>query len=424
MSQTRFRHARPGRSRLAATALLLTLMLATACGSSSATATATTGAEASVPTATDAPADPTPTTPPTPEATPTATAAATPEPTAAPTGPVAWTVETFVSGLEIPWEMRFLPDGRIFVTERPGRVRVIENGQLRPEPVATIPDVAPVGEGGLLGMALHPDFANNHWIYFYYTYQSGGGVANKVVRYTETNNTLVDPVVILDGIPGAQIHDAGRLGFGPDGKLYITTGDAAQPELAQDTNSLAGKILRLNDDGSVPPDNPFPGSPVYSYGHRNPEGLAWEPGTNALYATEHGPSAHDEVNQIQPGANYGWPIMQGNEGPNNGYTLPVIESGTDTWAPSGATFVQGNTFPQWTGSLLFGSLRGTTLWRLDIPGGGSPPNLEAIISGDYGRLRNVVEGPDGYIYILTSNRDGRGDPASDDDRILRIVPQQ
>ena len=413
MSQTRFRHARPGRSRLAATALLLALMLATACGSSS--ATATTEAVASLPTVTEATTEPTPTTPATPEATPTATEAAAPEPTAAPAGPVGWTVETFVSGLEIPWEMRFLPDGRIFVTERPGRVRVIEDGQLRPEPVATIPDVAPIGEGGLLGMALHPDFANNHWIYVYYTYPSGGGVANKVVRYTETNNTLVDPVVILDGIPGAQI---------PDGKLYITAGDASQPDLAQDTNALAGKILRVNDDGSIPPDNPFPGSPVYSYGHRNPEGLAWQPGTNALYATEHGPSAHDEVNLIQPGANYGWPIMQGNEGPNNGYTLPVIESGSDTWAPSGATFVQGSTFPQWTGSLLYASLRGTTLWRLDIPGGGNPPNLEAIISGDYGRLRNVVEGPDGYLYILTSNRDGRGNPTPDDDRILRIVPQQ
>ncbi|MDI3341672.1 MAG: PQQ-dependent sugar dehydrogenase [Sphaerobacter sp.] len=336
---------------------------------------------------------------------------------------VAYAVETFVAGLEIPWELRFLPDGRIFVTERRGRVRVIENGQLRPEPVATIAEVAHAGEGGLLGMALDPDFANNHWLYLYYTYATGGGLANRVVRYTEAGNTLVDPVVILDGIPGAEIHDGGRIAFGPDGKLYITAGDASQEDLAQDLNSLAGKILRLNPDGSVPADNPFPGSPIYSYGHRNPEGLAWQPGTNTLYATEHGPAAHDEVNLIQPRANYGWPDMVGNEGPQNGYTPPVIESGDATWAPAGATFVQGGTFPQWTGSLLFASLRGEALWWLNIPAGGNPPPLEAIISGDLGRLRNVVEGPDGYLYILTNNRDGRGDPAPDDDRILRIVPQ-
>lgn len=354
---------------------------------------------------------------PAPEPTPTE------EPTPTPSGPVPYTIEVFATNLVIPWELVFLPDGRIFVTERPGRVRVIENGELRPEPVAVISDVAHSGEGGLLGMALDPDFANNHWVYLYYTYASGGALQNKVVRYTEADNQLHDPQVIIEGIPGATIHNGGRIKFGPDGKLYVTTGDAAIPELAQDLTSVAGKILRLNPDGSIPSDNPFPGSPIYSFGHRNPQGLAWEPGTNEIYATEHGPVAHDEVNLIKPGANYGWPIMAGNEGPGNGYTPPVIESGNNTWAPSGGTFVTGHTFPQWRGSLLFGSLRGTTLWQLDIPGGGSPPALEAIVSGDYGRLRNVIEAPDGTLYLLTNNQDGRGAPGSQDDRILRIVPQ-
>lgn len=422
MSQPRIRQ-RPNRSRFTAPTLVLMLTVAIACGGTDSTPIPTSVAAVAAATPTATASSPTATTAATPVASPAAADTATAEPTTAPSGPVAYTVETFVSGLVIPWEMRFLPDGRIFVTERPGRVRVVENGQLRPEPVATIPDVAHEGEGGLLGLALDPDFAANHWVYLYYTYPAGGGLANKVVRYTETNNTLVDPVVILDGIPAASIHDGGRIAFGPDGKLYVTTGDAAVPELAQDLGSLAGKILRINPDGSIPPDNPFPGSPVYSYGHRNPEGLAWQPGTDALYSTEHGPSGHDEVNLIQPGANYGWPAMRGTEGPSNGYTPPVIESGGNTWAPAGATFVEGTTFPQWTGSLLFGSLRGTTLWRLDIPGGSSPPALEPIISDDYGRLRDVVEGPDGNLYILTSNRDGRGSPADDDDRILRIVPQ-
>lgn len=365
---------------------------------------------------------PTPAPTPTPTATtlPSPTATPTPTPSPTPSGPVAFRVETFVSGLTIPWEMVFLPDGRIFVTERPGRVRVIQNGTLLPQPVLTVPDVAARGEGGLLGMALDPAFAQNHWVYLYYTYATGGALRNRVVRYTESDYRLSDPNVILDGIPGATIHDGGRIKFGPDGKLYVTTGDASQSDLAQDRSSLAGKILRINADGSIPGDNPFPGSPVYSYGHRNPEGLAWQPGTNALYATEHGNVAHDEVNLIRPGQNYGWPLMQGTTGARDSFVPPIIESGTSTWAPSGATFIPGDTFPQFRGRLLFASLRGTTLWQLDVTA--NPPALEAIIQGQYGRLRDLVEGPDGTLYVLTSNRDGRGSPAAADDRILRIVP--
>lgn len=338
-------------------------------------------------------------------------------------GPVAYKVETVATGLRIPWAMVFLPDGRILLTERPGRVRLIQGGKLDPKPVATISDVLPLGEGGLLGITISPSFSDNHWVYVYYTHQTASGPRNQVVRYTMENQQLHDPKVIIGNIPAASNHDGGRIKFGPDGKLYITTGDAMSPQLAQDRSSLAGKILRVNPDGSIPSDNPFPNSPVYSYGHRNPEGLAWQPGTGQLYATEHGNVGHDEVNKILPGHNYGWPEMQGNVGARQGFTGPVIESGPNTtWAPSGATFVQGNAFPQWTGHLLFASLRGQTLWNLNLDDGNTP-KLTSIIQGTYGRLRAVVEAPDGTLYLLTSNRDGRGQPQPGDDRVLHIVPR-
>ncbi len=319
-------------------ALALLLLVATGCGGGeatgqaatspagagatsagvSATPTATTAASPSPATGTSAPGGTPPTA--TPSATAT-TAMTTPRPaatvpagaatSATPTA-VDFQVETVAEGLDTPWDLAFAPDGRIFFTERPGRLRVIEGGRLRPEPVATIPEVVERGEGGLLGLALDPDFAGNGHLYLYHTYSgSDGGLRNRVVRYTLADRAgargLTEPRVILDDIPAAAIHNGGRIAFGPDGKLYVTTGDAAAPALAQDRDSLAGKILRLNPDGSVPDDNPFPGSPVYSYGHRNPQGLAWQPGTGQLYATEHGPSAHDEVNLIAPGDNYGWP---------------------------------------------------------------------------------------------------------------------
>lgn len=351
-----------------------------------------------------------------------ATRAATPPPTSTPAA-VDFRVETVAAGLEAPWDLAFAPDGRIFVTERPGRLRVIEGGQLRPEPVATLPEVAARGEGGLLGLALAPDFAQSRALYLYHTYSEGGALRNRVVRFTEEGNRLRDPRIILDGIPGATIHDGGRIAFGPDGKLYITTGDAAQPDLAQNRDSLGGKILRLNPDGSIPGDNPFPGSPVYSYGHRNPQGLAWQPGTNQLYVTEHGPSAQDEVNRIVPGGNYGWPAMRGNEGRRDGLTGPVIASGAGTtWAPSGATFVSAGTFPQWRGDLLFAGLRSATLWRVDLADDGSA-RLHPLLADEYGRLRTVIEGPDGLLYVLTSSRDGRGSPGQGDDRLLRLAPR-
>ena len=218
--------------------------------------------------------------------------------------------------LEVPWSLDFLPDGSMIFTERPGRIRLFDARQgLVTQPLLTITDVAAVGEGGLLGIAVHPDFSANHFIYVYYTYRTSDGLANQVVRFRLEGRSLLDRKVIISSIPGASIHDGGRLKFGPDKLLYITAGDASVADRAQDLNSLSGKILRLRDDGSIPPNNPFsgslaPGPWVYSFGHRNPEGLAWD-NQGRLWATEHGSSATDELNLIEPGKNYGWPVIRG-----------------------------------------------------------------------------------------------------------------
>jgi glucose/arabinose dehydrogenase len=340
---------------------------------------------------------------------------------------VNFRVEEVATGLDTPWELAFAPDGRIFVTERPGRLRVIEDGKLRAEPVATVPDVVESGEGGLLGMVLAPDFATSGNLYFHHTYRDNG-TRNRVVRYTLADRAgargLGSPQILLKDIPGAGNHNGGRLAIGPDGKLYVTCGDAGNAANAQDRASLAGKIHRLELDGAIPADNPFPGSPVYSFGHRNPEGLAWQPGTNQLYATEHGNSANDEVNTIVAGSNYGWPEIQGPQ-TREGMVTPIITSGSNnTWAPSGATFVAANTFPQLRGSFLFAGLRSATLWKLDVATLQLTPLLADQYGNGYGRLRDVREAPDGTLYVLTSNQDGRGSPAATDDRILRIVPDR
>lgn len=329
-------------------------------------------------------------------------------------------VVTVAENLEIPWEIAFASDGRIFFTERVGNLRVIENGQLNPKPV-TILDVG-TGEGGLLGLALDPTFEQNHFLYLYYTYFEFPFTYNKVVRFTEKDNSLLNEFILVDKIPGAAIHDGGRLKFGPDEKLYITTGDAGNSNAAQDLNSLSGKILRINPDGTIPSDNPFADSVIFSYGHRNPQGLDWDPVTGKLVVTEHGPSAHDEVNVVEAGKNYGWPkIIGGEHDPE--FVDPIIHTGEDTWAPSGATFYDSENIPEWTNKYFVATLRGGHLRMLDL-------NLEenqvisseALFSNTYGRLRDASMGPDGNLYLLTSNRDGRGAPAENDDRILKIIP--
>ena len=313
--------------------------------------------------------------------------------------------------LEIPWALDFLPDGSIVHTERAGRVRLIDIREgLLAEPLLTVEEAAHRGEGGLLGIAVHPDFASNHFIYLYYTYQGHDNLATRVVRFSKEDKVLLDEKIILDNIPAASNHNGGRIKFGPDGMLYITTGDAARADSAQDRNSLAGKILRLKDDGTIPSDNPFPGSPVYSLGHRNPQGLAWD-AQGRLWAVEHGSRATDELNLIKPGNNYGWPVIRGDD-EETGLESPVIHSGRETWAPSGLAFFDG--------SLFFAGLRGQSLYQGVIEN--EEVTLRRHLNRNFGRLRAVVLGPDNMLYILTSNRDGRGVPVAADDQIIRINP--
>jgi aldose sugar dehydrogenase len=344
-------------------------------------------------------------------------------------GNVRFRVELIAGNLEVPWAIAFSPDGRIFLTERPGRVRVIENGKLHPDPVATIKDVEQTGESGLMDLTLHPQFTANRFLYLAYAYR-GEGQRVRIVRYRETDNGLVEPKVIIENIPAARFHAGTRARFGPDGKLYITTGDATDRQLAQQLNSLAGKTLRLNDDGSVPPDNPFVKQQnarpeIWSYGHRNAQGIAWQPGTGLQFQTEHGPSGFDgpgggdEVNIVERGKNYGWPVIH-HQQTQAGMESPLLEY-TPAIAPASAMFYRGSAFPQFNGNFFFGNLRGETIIRVVLDSR-RIVSQERILEKQYGRIREVAEGIDGVIYFSTSNRDGRGTPAHDDDRILRLVP--
>lgn len=355
--------------------------------------------------------------------------------TLTPTAPAATAMVSATPGLQVsvlaknlqaPWAIEQAPDGRFFVTERPGRIRVIKDGQLQPEPWMTL-SVVETGESGLLGLALDPQFAQNRFVYVAYTVRENGQLINRLARLRENASGKGNAdKILIDHIPANSIHDGGRVKFGPDSKLYWTMGETNDRPRAQDLNSLNGKILRLNSDGTIPSDNPFPGSYVYSYGHRNPEGLAWQPGTRRLYETEHGPSGNppdccrDEINLIEPGKNYGWPIITGDQ-THEGMVSPLLQSGNDvTWAPSGATFV---TRGPWAGSMLFTGLRGVSLYRVTIDSANPRKiaSFERMMQNQYGRLRDVYEAPDGALYVLTSNRDGRGNPSTDDDRILKFT---
>lgn len=338
-------------------------------------------------------------------------------------------VETVIPNLEVVWSIVWAPDGRMIFTERPGRVRVFENGKLRAQPLFVVPDVEPKGESGLMSVALHPQFASNHLLYLSYAYNSGGQQV-RVVRYRETPGGLTDRKVIIESIPAAQFHAGCRLRFGPDGKLYITTGDATDRALAQKLDSLAGKTLRLNDDGTVPNDNPFVGQAnarpeIWTYGNRNGQGIDFQPGTNLLWETEHGPSGFDgpgggdEVNILERGKNYGWPVIHHRD-THAGMEAPILEY-TPACAPGSGMFYRGSAFPQFKGNFFFGCLRGEGIIRVATDGRRAV-NQEMLLQGKYGRIRDLAEGPDGLIYFSTSNRDGRGQPAKDDDRIMRLVP--
>ena len=322
-------------------------------------------------------------------------------------------IEVITQKLNIPWEITFLQSGDLLVTERSGKLLKIGS---ETKVIKEIEGVRHIGEGGLLGLTLHPNFSVNNFIYLYSTTQDSNGISNRVERYRFSNDTLSERKVILEKIKGSSNHDGGRIAFGPDGYLYITTGDAESPNLAQDKNSLNGKILRIKDDGSIPEDNPF-GNAVYSLGHRNPQGLAWDK-NGTLWETEHGPSGvqtgNDEVNIIIKGGNYGWPTIKGDQ-TKKGLISPIIQSGTkDTWAPSGMAYYDG--------SLFFSGLRGEALYEAKIRNG-NKLDLLTHFKQEFGRIRAVVLGPDGYLYLSTSNQDGRGRVREEDDKIIKINPK-
>ncbi|MEU8050784.1 MULTISPECIES: PQQ-dependent sugar dehydrogenase [Micromonospora] len=311
------------------------------------------------------------------------------------------------SGLTVPWGMDFLPDGSALVTLRnSAQVLRVRPGQ-PPEAVAQISGVTPVGEGGLLGLAVSPTYAQDGYVYVYLTTATD----NRIVRFRLTAPQTQTP--ILTGLARASNHDGGRIAFGPDGLLYAGVGDAGQTANAQNPASRNGKILRMRPDGSVPPDNPFPGSLVYSLGHRNVQGLAWD-AQGRLYATEFGQNTWDEVNLVVAGGNYGWPTVEG-RGNDPRFRDPLLVWTTAEASPSGAT-IAGN-------RLFVAALRGTRLWNVPLDGAGGAGTPVAELVGAYGRLRTVEYGPDGWLWVATSNRDGRGSPAATDDRILRFPPR-
>lgn len=316
--------------------------------------------------------------------------------------------KTIATGLHVPWGIAFLPDGDALVSERTtGRILRIPRDGGTPRRAMTVPGVdTNAGEGGLLGLAVSPDYARDRLVYAYFTSTTD----NRIVRFRLGGR----PQLLVTGIARGQIHDGGRIAFGPDGKLYAGVGETGQSGLAQDQGSLNGKILRMNPDGSVPSDNPFPGSRVWTLGHRNVQGLAWDR-AGRLWATEFGQNTFDEVNLIRPGRNYGWPVVEGTGDTRGGrFTNPAL-----TWTPTSSSSPSGAAV---VGSHLYvAALQCGCLWRIPIRGTrlGRPRKL---LAGRYGRLRTVVRAPDGSLWVATSNRDGRGDPRSGDDRIVRIRP--
>lgn len=328
-------------------------------------------------------------------------ASPTPTPSPTPTGPAKLgDPEDLVTDLTSPWGLLVLEDGSVLVSERDtAKIKRVTDGD--PATVTTVAEVQPTSEGGLLGIALSPDGTQ---LFCYHTSNSD----NRIVRYRWDGKKLTAPSVVLDGIPHAPIHDGGRLAFGPDGHLYVTTGDASQRSLAQDTSSLAGKILRITTDGKPAPDNPFDNE-VWSYGHRNVQGLAFDE-EDRLWASEFGDQTQDELNLITKGANYGWPEIEGDETTLEGRTNPKQVWSTAEASPSGLAHARG--------SLWMGALRGERLWQITVSGekSGKP---KAHFTEEYGRLRSVVATEDALL-VTTSNTDGRADPKDGDDRILRI----
>lgn len=314
------------------------------------------------------------------------------------------TVSTVARGLNVPWGVAFLPDGDALVAERAGRVRRVAKDGNRLSTVGRLPGVVEQGEGGLLGLAVSPRYSRDRWVYAYMTTADD----NRIVRFKLNAPRTLRTVV--RGLASGSIHNGGRIAFGPDGKLYAGVGDVGDGDLAQDRGSQSGKILRMNPDGSVPRDNPIRGSRVWSLGHRNVQGLTWD-GGKRMWAAEFGQNTYDEINLIRKGRNYGWPDVEGKGTGGGRFVSPSVVWSTSEASPSGVTYLKG--------ALWVAALGGERLWRVPLNGArtGTP---QALYSGDYGRIRTTVAAPDGSLWMTTSNRDGRGDPADEDDRILRV----
>ncbi len=342
------------------------------------------------------------------------------------TSEVDYSVEPFVANLSIPWSMVFSAPERVLVTERAGTIKEIVSGKLNTNALISFSEVAAEGEAGLMGMALHPDYSSNKYVYVCMAYDSDDGIRDKVERLVDNGNEIVRDRIIIENIPAAQFHAGCRINFGPDNKLYITTGDASSKNLAQDKNSLAGKILRINDDGTIPNDNPF-GNAIWSLGHRNPQGIAWH-SSGVMFATEHGPSGFDgpgggdELNVIKKGTNYGWPLVSHDKS-QEGMESPKLVF-TPAEAPSGALFYTGDVFPQFKNNFFFTALKGEGLFSVVVNNQDASEILSyEKLDIDVGRVRDVIEGPDGLIYFATSNRDGRGNAQDGDDKIYRLEPK-